>query len=94
MVSANSTGAGMCIDDKLSSVLQSYNTEDKGSFMLGDGRYLTNVYCHPKGVREREVDIVSGVVHVPDSDSKDGYMEFSQSSFFGSKSNIVVKKLN
>jgi hypothetical protein len=77
----------------LSSILASYTTQDESSGLLSDGDYVTNVWCHPKGVRERTVSIINGVVHVPDSGSKSGFMKFSQSSFFGPNSNVLVRQL-
>ena len=80
---------------KLSSILSSYTDETTpDSEKLADGRYLTNVWCHPKGERERIVTIKDGVVHVPMMEPETGTMPFSQSAFFGPESNIVVRKLD
>ena len=79
-------------DNTLKNILNTY-TDENHADLLPDGSYITNVWCHPKGERERKIEIINGVVHVPDSNSKNGTMKFSQSSFFGEKSNIVVRKL-
>lgn len=70
------------------------NNHNLNNTPLEDGRYLTNVWCHPPGVREREVTIVDGVVQVPRQDNPNNTMAFSQSTFFGAESNYVVKKLD
>lgn len=62
------------------------NHSDKISkfILLEDGKYITNHFSHPDGVREREVKIENGSV-VTDK------FKFSQSSFFDV--NNIVKKL-
>ena len=80
---------------KLSSILSNYTDETTpDSQKLPDGRYLTNVWCHPKGERERIVEIKDGVVYVPLMEPETGTMPFSQSAFFGPESNIVGRKLD
>ena len=69
----------------LLNVLNSYNNEETAeSKLLDDGKYITNHIYHPKGVREREIEIQNGSVVTEK-------FKFSQFSFFDV--NYVVKKL-